>query len=68
MQNALNGIKVLDLSTNLPGPSMTWLMAEMGAEVLIVENPENGDSTRSHDDPDQPDYFPVFDTVYYNFE
>jgi crotonobetainyl-CoA:carnitine CoA-transferase CaiB-like acyl-CoA transferase len=44
MQNALNGIKVLDLSTNLPGPFLIWLMAEMVAEVLKVENPDTVDS------------------------
>ena len=34
MNQALKGIRVLDLTMNLPGPYMTWLMAEMGAEVL----------------------------------
>ena len=40
MKNALEGIKVLDLTMNLPGPYMTWLMEQMGAEVTKVENPE----------------------------
>lgn len=31
MNQALKGIRVLDLTMNLPGPYMTWLMAEMGA-------------------------------------
>jgi len=42
MIKALKDIRVLDLTMNLPGPYMTWLMAEMGAEVLKVENPKGG--------------------------
>lgn len=39
MKNALEGIKVLDLTINLPGHCMTWLMAQMGAEVVKVKSP-----------------------------
>ena len=63
MQNALTGIKVLDLTMNLPGPFMTWLMAEMGAEILKVEPPEGGDFSRMFADSENDTYFPVFDTV-----
>jgi len=63
MQDALKGIKVLDLTMNLPGPFMTWLMAQMGAEIVKVENPEGGDFARHFNDPDKPIYFPVFDAV-----
>lgn len=63
MQEALKGIRVLDLTMNLPGPFMTWLMAQMGAEILKVENPEGGDFARAFTDPRQDDYFPVFDAV-----
>jgi alpha-methylacyl-CoA racemase len=47
MSGALNGLKVLDLSMNLPGPYLTWLLASLGAEVLKVENPVGGDYARS---------------------
>ena len=47
MSGALTGLKVLDLSMNLPGPYMTWLLACMGAEVLKVENPVGGDYARA---------------------
>lgn len=47
MEHALKGLKVLDLSMNLPGPYMTWLLASLGAEVLKVENPRGGDFGRS---------------------
>lgn len=39
-------IKVLDLSALLPGPYCTMLLAAMGAKVLKVENPRNGDLMR----------------------
>ncbi|MBU4566512.1 MAG: CoA transferase [Desulfarculus sp.] len=46
MERALSGVKVLDLSLNLPGLYLAWLMACMGAQVLKVENPVGGDYSR----------------------
>jgi alpha-methylacyl-CoA racemase len=46
MPGALANLKVLDVSMNLPGPYMTWLLARMGAEVIKVENPLGGDYAR----------------------
>lgn len=37
----LDGIRVLDLSAFLPGPHMSMMMADHGAEVIMVE-PDNG--------------------------
>ncbi len=37
----LEGVKVLDLSAFLPGPHMSMMMADHGAEVIMVE-PDNG--------------------------
>ncbi len=37
----LAGVKVLDLSAFLPGPHMTMMMADHGADVIMVE-PDNG--------------------------
>jgi crotonobetainyl-CoA:carnitine CoA-transferase CaiB-like acyl-CoA transferase len=36
---ALGGIRIIDFSKFLPGPYCTWLLAEMGAEVIRIENP-----------------------------
>ena len=47
MSQALSGLKVLDLTMNLPGPYMTWLLALLGAEVVKVENPSGGDYARA---------------------
>lgn len=46
MPPALAGLKVLDLSMNLPGPYLTGLLACLGAEVLKLENPAGGDYAR----------------------
>ncbi len=42
----LNGLKVLDLTRALAGPSCTRMFAEMGATVVKVEAAPNGDMTR----------------------
>lgn len=42
----LNGYRVLDMTHVLAGPTATRLMAEMGAEVIKVEFPPQGDVSR----------------------
>ena len=42
----LSGIRVVDLSQFLPGPMLTMMMADQGAEVIKVE-PEAGDPART---------------------
>lgn len=42
----LEGVRVIDLTSFIPGPSMTMAMADHGAEVIKVESP-SGDPTRS---------------------
>ena len=43
----LKGLKVIDLSTVLAGPSVGTFLAELGADVLKIEHPEHPDVTRS---------------------
>jgi alpha-methylacyl-CoA racemase len=42
----LRGVKVLDLSLLLPGPLCSMYLADLGAEVIKVENPRAADGTR----------------------
>lgn len=42
----LSGIRVLDLSRLLPGPFCTLYLAQLGAEVIKIEEPNGGDYAR----------------------
>ncbi|MED4582783.1 CaiB/BaiF CoA-transferase family protein [Brevibacillus choshinensis] len=48
---ALDGIRVLDLSRTLAGPFCTMLLGDMGADIIKVEQPEQGDETRRFTPP-----------------
>lgn len=47
MPGALSGIRVLELANFMAGPFCGMLLADMGAEVIKVENPSVGDYTRT---------------------
>ena len=42
----LEGVRVLDLSRLLPGPYLTLILADLGADVVKVEDPRLGDYMR----------------------
>jgi len=46
MAGAFSGLRVLDLSRLLPGPYCSLLFADLGAEVIKVEEPGRGDYAR----------------------
>ncbi len=47
----LSGIKVLDLSRVLAGPWASQNLADLGAQIIKIENPKGGDDTRKWGPP-----------------
>ncbi len=46
MKSPLEGMKILDFTYLLPGPFGTMTLADMGADIIKVENPRNPDMMR----------------------
>ncbi len=47
MNLPLSGIRILDLTRLIPGAFATLMLAELGAEVIKIEDPAGGDPTRA---------------------
>ncbi|TXL73259.1 CoA transferase [Vineibacter terrae] len=46
MSLSLDGIRIVSLAEQYPGPYATLLLADMGADVILVERPGGGDPAR----------------------
>jgi crotonobetainyl-CoA:carnitine CoA-transferase CaiB-like acyl-CoA transferase len=54
VSSPLEGVLVLDLSRVLAGPFCTMMLGDLGARVVKVEHPEDGDVTRGWGPPYHP--------------
>src|SRR5215470_3656881 len=60
MTQALDGIRIIDFTHDQAGPACTQMLAWLGADVIKVERPPNGDRARKlwfADRPDLDSYF-----------
>jgi crotonobetainyl-CoA:carnitine CoA-transferase CaiB-like acyl-CoA transferase len=47
MPGPLDGFRIVDLTSMISGPLATMILADQGADVIKVENPQAGDHTRA---------------------
>ncbi|WP_428483254.1 CaiB/BaiF CoA transferase family protein [Rhodopila sp.] len=47
MPGPLDGYRIIDLTSMISGPLATMILADQGADVIKVENPDGGDHTRA---------------------
>ena len=48
MSGPLAGFKIIDMTSVISGPLSTMILADQGAEVIKVENPDGGDLSLIH--------------------
>lgn len=59
----LEGITVVEFSTSVAGPFAGMVLAELGAEVIKIENPQGGDDARRWGPPFVDGVAPVFNAL-----
>ena len=60
MKKVLEGIRVIDLTTFMSGPFASMILGDLGAEIIKVEQPNVGDTSRHI-----PPYFHKGESLYY---
>lgn len=60
MKKALAGMKVVDLTTFMSGPFASMVLGDLGADIVKIEEPGNGDASRQI-----PPYFHEGESLYY---
>ena len=60
---ALSGLLVVEIGTSVAGPFAGQILADLGAEVVKVENPQGGDDARNWGPPFVRGAAPIFNAV-----
>ena len=60
---ALSGLVVVEIGTSVAGPFAGQILADLGADVVKIENPQGGDDARNWGPPFVRGAAPVFNAI-----
>jgi crotonobetainyl-CoA:carnitine CoA-transferase CaiB-like acyl-CoA transferase len=63
LHQPLTGMRVVEMGSSVAGPYAGWVFAQLGAEVLKVEDPRSGDATRHWGVNDTHGHTALFETL-----